>query len=325
MSLLKKILNKFNGLLYSQEYLCVSKESFQQPLQAYLVDDMRVRKNITNHHSFTGYCPVIFTFYSLVDPDLLSLLTIKIVFTQKTLQPNEILRDKDAIAELTLKKIHQQTVDNDTVFYYEAIHGKHRMLSVFHQFIIGVNNRLYNKKPGNVFLSGNLYKQVQIAYSLPRTISLITVGQNDRFNLFPTDLHGPAGKYHYIISLRYEGRACRQVEAARQVTVSQVNADSYKAVYALGKNHMQQLKTREHFGFGPLLSKKFQLPLPASTLSYRELVLEDSFRHGIHQLMLFKVLSQETLTDTRATLAHIHTCYATWRDNKHLEGNYLLR
>ena len=61
------------------------------------------------------------------------------------------------------------------------------------------------------FLPDNLYKQVQIAYSIPRNISLITVGQNDRFNLFPTDLHGPVNEDHYIISLRHEGKACQQV------------------------------------------------------------------------------------------------------------------
>jgi hypothetical protein len=60
-------------------------------------------------------------------------------------------------------------------------------------------------------------------------------------------------------------------------------------------------------------------------LIYRELKLQDSFRHGIHRLLHFKVFSENTVDTTNATLAHVHNCYATWRDNNQLEGNYLLR
>jgi hypothetical protein len=176
-----------------------------------------------------------------------------------------------------------------------------------------------------VFLPGNLYTQVQVAYALPRVISLITVRQDGLFNLFPTDLHGPAGEGHYLISLRHAGKACRQVEAARQIVVSEMHCDACKAVYALGKNHMQDVKPKDRFPFGSSVSTILQLPLPEAALLYRELELEESFMHGIHKLMLFKVLSQQVLTDTKATLAHIHTTYATWRYNNGLEGNYLSR
>src|SRR6266498_1733844 len=170
MKLLKKILNKLNGLHFQQEYLCLAKESFQQPLQVYLVDEKRIIKNITNEHLFTGYSPLIFTLHS---PSGLELPTdINIICSQESLQPNEFFKRKDAIAQLNLKLIKKQTAGDRSIFYYEGIKGEHHFLSPFHQYIIGLNNRLYNKKPGNVFLNNNLYKQVQIAYSIPRIISL---------------------------------------------------------------------------------------------------------------------------------------------------------
>ena len=322
MKLVKKLLNKLNGLHYPQEYLCLAKESFQQPLHVYLVNDKKIIKDITGEHSFTGYSPLIFTLHS-AGHELPA--NIDIVFSQQSLQPNDFFKQKDAIASLSLKMIRKQAAGDITIFYYEGIKGEHHFLSFFHQYIIGLNNKLYNKKPGNVFLNGNLYKQVQIAYAVPRIISLITVSDGKLYNLFPTDLHGPVNEQYYISSLRHEGKACRQVEAAGRIVISQVDCRSYKTVYSLGKNHMGELKPKNNFSFSESDSTIFQLPLPKPALYYRELELMESFVHGIHKLFLFKIVSRKLAKDERATLAHIHNTYATWRYNKGLPGNYLLR
>jgi len=279
--------------------------------------------DITDQHCLAGYSPVIIAISSPGASQLSSDITI--LFTARLLSPNEVFTAKDAIAMLRLKKIHGQVMDTGILSYYEAVDGSHRFVPAFHQLVTRLDNRLHNKKPGNVFLPGNRYTQVQIAYSVPRVISLITIGQNDKFNLFPTDLHGAAGAEHYIISLRHEGKACRQVETARQIALSQVDALACKTVYALGRNHMQELKSKEHFPFDPLASALYQLPLPEAMTSYRELALQESFLHGIHKLLLFKVTAQYQATGPSSTLAHIHNSYATWRYNNHLEGNYLFR
>ncbi|MEI9943390.1 MAG: hypothetical protein WDN26_04150 [Chitinophagaceae bacterium] len=89
--------------------------------------------------------------------------------------------------------------------FYEALKGNHHFVSGFHQSMAAISNMLYNKKPGNVFLKGNLFSQVQIAYSVPRNISLVTLGENELYNLFPTDLHGA----HGCGPLYYFFAACR--------------------------------------------------------------------------------------------------------------------
>lgn len=324
MKLLKKILNKLNGLHHLQEYLCFAQESFEQPLHAYLVEDGKPIKDITKLHSFVGYSPLIFSLLSSATASIQS-STINIAFTQHELYPNESFKQKDAVAMLCLKKIREQEAGNETILYYEGVSGSHRFISPFHQFIIQLHNRLYHKKPGNVYLQGNLYKQVQIAYSLPRNISMVTVGKNNRFNLFPTDLHGPVNKDHYIISLRHDGKACQQVVSTGRILLTQVHSDFYKMAYALGKNHMQEMKDKENYPFSNEISANLQLPLPPSALFYRELELQDSFIHGIHRIMLFKTLYRQRFQGTPSTLTHIHNVYATWRQNNHLPGNYLLR
>lgn len=322
MRVIKKLLDKLNGLHFSQEYLCFSKESFAQPLHVYLVENARIIKDITQSQLFVGYSPLIFAFSSAIreKPEEVHLL-----FTTRPFLPNEIVSKKDAIARLSLQRIHILTGSADTIEFYEGTKGTHRFVSPFHQSIIQLTNKLYNKTAGNVFLKGNLYKQVQIAYSYPRKICLITVGENSQYNLFPTDLHGQINEQDYIISLRHEGKACEQVENAGKIALSDMPADEYKRVYSLGKNHTKPLRSASEFDFDPAQSNNFALPLPKNVLSYKELMLEKSFIHGIHKILLFRIVHRETFNATPATLSHVHNCYATWRHNQGLSSNFLLR
>ncbi|CAN5829149.1 hypothetical protein BH11BAC4_BH11BAC4_07150 [soil metagenome] len=321
MNPVKKILEKLNGLHYRQEYLCFAKESHTEPLHVYLVQDQHITKDITNQHLFTGYCPLIFVFPA--DNQLTE--SIQLLFSQKLLIPNEVFEQKDALAILEMKMIKKQVSNNSNIVYYEGSHVHHFLLNGFHQYLSSIYNGLYNKRPGNVFLHDNLYKQVQVAYAVPRIISLITVSNNNLFNLFPTDLHGQIDDEHYIISLRSNGKACKQVEATGKVLLSRMHCDAYKTVYGLGKNHMQELRTKEHFQFGSVSSKNLKLPIAEQAISYQELLLKDSFIHGIHRVFLFKIIFQQQLNAEQATLSHIHNCYATWRYKNKLAGNYLIR
>jgi hypothetical protein len=325
MPLFQKLLQRFNGLHYPQEYLCLAKESFQHPLHVYLVDNRQIIKDITNEHLFTGYSPLIFTLNSPALNNQELSANIEIIFSRQSMQPNDIFEKKDAIARLSLQLVQKQAAGENSIFYYEGVQGRHHFISSFHQYIIELNNRLYNRKEGNVFLHNNLYKQVQIAYSLPRIISLITVSDGKLYNLFPTDLHGQANQQYYVSSLRHEGKACKQVEAAGRIVISEVHYQVYKMVYSLGKNHVRELQSKENFPFGESFSKFLNLPLPQSVLNYRELELMDSFVHGIHKLLLYKIISREAVTNAPATLSHVHNVYATWRHNKGLSGNYLMR
>ena len=321
MRLLQKLLNLLNGLHYRQEYLCLAPGTFDEPLQVYLVNDTHIIKNVTSQHLFVGYCPLIFAFSDALLPE-----NIRLIFSHRLFHPNELFIQKDAIALLNLKKIKQQPAGVNNIFYYEGTQGNHQFQSGFRQWINDLYNRWYNKKPGNVFLHSNLYKQVQIAYAIPRHIALITVSDGGNYNLFPTDLHGQAVNDHYIISLRTGGKACEQVEAAGRLLISEMDCTTYKAVYALGKNHMQPLKTKGQFTFGDQTSASFQWPVPDGALSYKELTLLDTFTHGIHKILLFKILYiHQPVTALNGTLAHIHNTYATWRYKKGMEGNYLLR
>jgi flavin reductase (DIM6/NTAB) family NADH-FMN oxidoreductase RutF len=319
VKLVKKILNKFNGLHYQQEYLCLSMESLAAPLRAYIVANGIVIKDVTGFHLFVGYHPLVLAFPATETGSIDRVLNI--AFAQISLTPNEPIDQRAAIAWLRLLRIASF---DDRILLYKGTWGAHRFVSTFHQIIIQIHNNLYNRREGNVFLKNNLYKQVQVAYSIPRKICLVTLRINDHYNLFPTDLHGEVAD-RYIISLRANGKACEQVLAARKIVVSDIRSSAYRKVYALGKNHMQPPKEQSHFGFNSH-SRKFNLPLPEDVLFYRELELENSITCGIHRLLLFRIVFEEKTSDEQqSTLGHIHNCYATWRYNHKISSNLLLR
>lgn len=311
MQLVKKILTRFNGLHYPQEYLCFEKGSFYQPIHVYLTAENHVIKDITNQHLFIGYCPLLFALAGENLPDFITL-----TFSHRLLAPNESFDEEDALARLEMKQVKKKLLPHTCLYYFEGVAGVHDFLSPFQQRIGSFINERYNKKPGNVFLHDNLYKQVQIAYSVPRIISLITVNLDGLYNLFPTDLHGPVGENHYLISLRMGGKALAQVEAAGKILISQVHARAYATMYELGKNHMQEPRPIANFPMALL---------HAETLQYRELELIDSSVQGIHKILLFLVRNQKQIGPESACLAHIHNSYATWRHKCGLSGNYLLR
>ncbi len=271
---------------YTQEYLCLPKEQHTHPLYAYLVFENIAVKGITTQHLFIGYSPVIFAIPSIGEIDLSKQSIIKIFYSISPLEMESTVPKKDIVAILSLKKIKEQKTDNSFVYYFY-----------------------------------NLYKQVQIAYAIPRVISLITVSSDNLFNLFPTDLHGQINEDYYIISLRYQGNACKQVEQAKKIVLSNVDASYYKEAYNLGKNHMQPLKEKSNFVFSEENSYTLKLPLPPNVIECRELELKDSFIHGIHKLLLFKILNHQRSQNSSTTLAHVHNAYATWRYKQGL-GNY---
>src|SRR5881396_635034 len=131
MNVVKKLLDKINGLHYHQEYLCLAKESFDQPLHVYLVHNSTVIKDITELHLFVGYSPLVFALSSYNLPPSESQI-INVVFCHRSLQPNEKLKKKDAIALLSLQKIHELKAQDEFLFFYEGIKGSHHFISGFH-------------------------------------------------------------------------------------------------------------------------------------------------------------------------------------------------
>jgi len=143
-------------------------------------------------------------------------------------------------------------------------------------------------------------------------------------NMFPTDLHGTSGQKGYASSLRIGGMASTQLEKYKRIVISEVDLQSYKESYTLGKNHMAGLKDEKLFPLHRERSGFFDFPLPSFVLRYREMNVTDSFDHGIHRIYLYKVVNQKSVQQSN-TLAHIHQYYAQWRKDQGIPTRLFFR
>ncbi len=192
-------------------------------------------------------------------------------------------------------------------------------------------NKIYydltSDKKQNIYLRGNLYDQIKIAYSVPRNIYLASVGSDNLFNIFPTDLSGKFENDYFIVSLRSGGKANAQVSKYGKCLISVMKAESFRDVYHAGKNHMKELSGIEKIGMKIRDEKSAQLklPVPEDAVEYYELSEIEHFGIGIHVIHFFRITNSLKLTNRESVLGHIHREYAEWRIKNGIQTNYLIR
>lgn len=324
---LRKLLT---GIAFPQEYVCLPLEGLRNPLNVYATaHDSSAARDVTSLHALVGYKPVLIVLPvadgagpSAIEPELcLSFANGDFALDTRW---EDFPTSRDSVARLALRRIRDHRVDDLTLAFYEGTHGEHRFLNRVRR---ATNNWLEarkNKGVDNIDLQGNLYEQVRIAYSVPRLICLVSLGDQHGMNLFPTDLHGPIGAHHYISSLRLGGKACSQVERCRRIVISEVDAMSFRQVYAMGKNHMKDLTALRDFDLHPAPSASLGVPLPAGVVNYRELEWVNYLEIGIHRIYCYRVLHSEGIASARR-LAHVHKYYVQWRENAGLATECLFR
>lgn len=315
---LKKI---FFGVTLPQEYLCVDRNNFENPLKLFVKNEATGEyTDITRHHLMNGYSPLIFT----VDKNVLCDFDFdendKVCFY---LMSNE----NNKIAFLEVRFIQELKLDSTSCIIFEGVKGVHSFTNILNKFFTSIYYNITADRKKNIFLAGNLYDQVKIAYSIPRPIYLVSVGSAGLFNIFPTDLSGPIGENNFIVSLRTTGKANQQVIKESKCLVAEMDSDSFIEVYNSGRNHMKDLS--EAHSSGILLrderSTSLKLPVPLRAAKYYELEKTDENTVGIHTLHFSKIINTVILHEGRSMLAHIHREYAEWRIKRGFKTNYLLR
>jgi hypothetical protein len=324
MVLKNQIKRILTGLTIPQEYICLNSKELQFPLSVFLsIENEKLKLEVTKSHLFLGYKPLILAVPFKVNDEGYQVVKNQ---DQISLRLENVEGIKPVIlARLVLKKNGEKILGDEAIVVYEGVHGEHAYLNPLHQWVNQLREKWRIQTPNNVGLPGNLIEQVRIAYSVPRTISVITISDGTLMNMFPTDLHGPVGEKIYVGSLRQGGLANEQVEKYRQLVISEVEPSFYKQTYALGKNHMKGLQRENEFPLHSMRSKTLRFPLPFGVTSYRELKKIDSFDDGIHRIHLYEIIYREMTQNGKSFLTHIHQYYAQWRVDQGLPTPMLLR
>ena len=315
---LKKILL---GITLPQEYLCFSLNDFKEPLKM-VINNGSSSENIDlkEHHLFIGYKPLIIAIDCKYLPE-------NIKNKKKTIRLLLLTSSGKKVASLELKFVKKINLELESCILYEGVEGNQTFSNHLQKLFKSLHYKLTSDKKKNIYLAGNLYDQIKIAYSIPRQIYLASLGSDNLFNIFPTDLSGPLGTDGFITSLRSTGKANSQIEKFGKCLVAQMDSESFGEVYGLGKNHMKELSNIESIEI-PLRDEKsitFNLPIPLKAIKYFELEKLDKFDIGIHTIHFWKVINSVIVSESSSILAHIHRDYAEWRIKKGIQTNYLMR
>jgi flavin reductase (DIM6/NTAB) family NADH-FMN oxidoreductase RutF len=309
------------GTTLPQEFLCLNLNEFAKPLRMIIKNSAgRETHDITDHHLLNGYKPLIISF----DENFIDV--------EKMDKENSIfvsLKDdlNNELAKLTLKLREKINLELSSILIFEGLTGEHHFNNNFRKILNNTKYRLTAKKKNNIYLAGNLYDQVKIGYSIPRKIYLVSVGSENRFNIFPTDLSGEIGENYFILSLRSGGKANEQIEKEGNCLISVMEVNYSKEVYEAGKNHMKEATDVNKIGVNLRKdrSTKFNLPIPLGCISYYELERMKRIEIGIHTLHFFKITNTANLIESNSILAHIHRNYAEWRIRNGIQTNYYFR
>lgn len=298
------------------EYICTSYEKLSHTFSVSLsLTEKEFSEDVTTSHILLGYKPLLIGIISETTSPIYETFSSS---TQITLHfSTQILPIKN-IARLTLKKLTERKFTERSLFIYEGKHGQHTFLSGAHKLTNILYERFIRKGANNINLQNNLCKQVAIAYSIPRIISIITVGKNNLYNVFPTDLHGAIDSENYVSSLRPDGKACKQVEETKKIVVANVESSYCAGAYVLGKNHMRDFQEIDASTLMPDRSDLFNYPLLKETISYKEMELTGYFDAGIHRILFYKIVNEKIISKDASTLSHVHKYYVAWRTKKGL-------
>ncbi len=305
------------GSSLPNEYICTSGSLLDGLLHVKLSIDLG-EVDVSASHILLGYKPLMIGL-PFRDRKLVSWAEeksmVRLSFRSFTLQNREI-------AWLELKRVGSWRMGDTTLLLYQGKRGGHEFAHVGYKWINELYEFLRSRKAGNIHLPTRLYTQVRIAYAVPRKISLICLGNGGGYNIFPSDLHGSVGRDYYAGSLRIGSQASGQVEGLRKILVADINVSAYAETYSLGQNHMDKLRSLNAFQTSGL-SKRFQLPVPRHTVSYKELLLKDSFDSGIHRIHFYETLGEETIDTNSPRLCHIHRIYAQWAERSAIKSGIL--
>ncbi len=316
------------GHLISQEYVCLPFEKLTRPFRSFIVLADGSTFDVSDSNLLLGYRPLILGFSSHQDGPYKSeskiQFGISLDYPRMDSTWQGVPSSSQFVGRIILAACDEHQFGDQILYLYRGEHGEHSLLPRYQQWLNALWDGYRHKPDQNIDLDPNNYEQVRIAYSIPREIHIATIGEKGVINMFPTDLHGAADSENYVGSLRKAGKANRQVERFRKLTLSKVDSAMHKWAYEMGKNHIRDLRPEDDFAFIGR-SQTWNHPLPESTLSYLELQQIYHLDIDLHRIHFYEVVGKTVLDDTATSLAHIHRYYYAWRKSNHLPGDFLIR
>lgn len=176
--------------------------------------------------------------------------------------------------------------------------------------------RARNNTNGDVQMTARATAAMNVLFTCPRPVVLVSVPVGERGNIFPMNLMGPIGQGYFAFALNSRRLASPLVERAGRVALSSIPFDQAAVARRLGKNHLREFIDWDGLPFPTTRSKALGIPVPAFATRVREMEIEAVRQLGSHTFFVARIVHDEHRSDSEQFFM-IHGLYQAWRQSLH--------
>jgi flavin reductase (DIM6/NTAB) family NADH-FMN oxidoreductase RutF len=155
-------------------------------------------------------------------------------------------------------------------------------------------------------------RAAMVMFICPRPVSLVSLVDNSRGNIFPMNIMGSLGNGYFAFALKDSRRAAHLVERIGRIAVSSLPLARAPLAYQLAANHTKEFIDWEQLPFATRMSTTFEIPVPIFAQRVREMEIIKVRAIGSHILFLARVICDENRAEG-PELCVIHGFYEAWR------------
>jgi len=151
-----------------------------------------------------------------------------------------------------------------------------------------------------------------VFYICPRPVVLVSVVDGEAGSIFPMDIVGPIGCWHFSIALHLTSQVLPLVEHSRRIALSSVPVEKMPLAYDLAKNHKKGPVDWAALPFTTTRSSAFGLPIPEFSLRVREMEVVKRQDMGSHAFFICRLVDEYPVADG-LQFFQAHGFYEGWR------------
>jgi flavin reductase (DIM6/NTAB) family NADH-FMN oxidoreductase RutF len=230
-----------------------------------------------------------------------------------SLQFRESSGRKRLLGKIGLKWFQTIEAGTTEILVFEprsAVNYCYRKLHRYAHLLFQMWRQRHSKSP--IKLSPLEQRAMSVIFICPRPISLVSVADGDRANMFPLNIMSDVDDGHFAFALTASKIPAQFLQSVGRFALSVTPIEQAPIAFALAANHNTVSFDFNDLPFPTSPSPKLGLPVPAFSPRVREMEIESVHRVGSHSLFVAHTISDEHF-ENRPEFSVIHGFYQAWR------------
>jgi flavin reductase (DIM6/NTAB) family NADH-FMN oxidoreductase RutF len=230
-----------------------------------------------------------------------------------SLQFRECRGRKRLLGEIGLRCVQKIDAGPSSIFVFEPSRAANYCYPRA-RFFAHMLLQMWRQRNGKskINLSPLEQRAMSVLFTCPRPISLVTVSDAGRENMFPLNVMSDINDEYFAFALTASKIPAQFLASARRFALSATPFEQAPIAFALAINHNTISMEFRDLPFPTRPSARLCLPVPAFSSRVREMEIESVHSVGSHSLFVARTISDERLTNG-PEFSVVHGFYQSWR------------